>query len=104
MEKMFYTISEVSEMLEEPASKIRYWSDKFPHQVKPRRTAKGNRQYMQADIDALRQIRLLSGRGLTLEGVAREMGKGSDRTDKTARALACLKDIKARLEEIKETL
>lgn len=104
MGKYYYSISEVSEMLGEPASRIRYWSDHFPNRVRAVRTAKGNRQFTQADIDALRQIRVLIGRGLSLDGVEKEMHSNGGRVEKTARALASLRDIKARLEEIKETL
>ena len=45
MEKLYYTIGEVSRMLGENASLIRFWSNSFSKFVKPKRNAKGNRLY-----------------------------------------------------------
>ncbi len=104
MKKMFYSISEVSDILSEPISKVRYWSDKFPSRVQPHRTSKGNRQFTEADIDALKQIKLLAGRGLSLEAVERELASGSSSADSTARALDELRSIRERLLEIRAKL
>ena len=59
MAKMFYTIGEVSEMLGENASAIRYWSNHFEKFIKPERNAKGNRRFTEDDIAYLRQIQFL---------------------------------------------
>lgn len=105
MDKIFYTISEVSSMLEIPDTTVRYWSDSFPKFVKPSRNAKGNRLFRQADIDALRQIRyLLKDKGLTIEGATRQLTADKTGIDKTARAIACLEDIRARLIEVRKGL
>ncbi|MBQ0078187.1 MAG: MerR family transcriptional regulator [Bacteroidales bacterium] len=104
MQKMFYSISEAAELIGEPISKIRYWSDKFPSRVQPHRTAKGNRQFTQDDIDALKQIKLLAGRGLSLEAVERELASGSNSAESVAKALDQLKSIRERLLEIREKL
>ena len=56
MERLFYTIGEVADMLEVNVSLVRYWSDNFSRFLKPHRNAKGNRLYTQEDIDVLKQI------------------------------------------------
>ena len=69
MEKLYYSIGEVAQALEESVSCIRFWTNSFPKQIHPRRTAKGNRQYSEEDIEALRRIKyLIKGQGMTLEG------------------------------------
>ena len=62
MEKLFYSISEVSEILGESVSLVRFWSNSFPRHIKPRRNAKGNRMFTADDIEALKQIHLLKKR------------------------------------------
>jgi len=105
MEKLFYTMSEVSAMLEVPDTTVRFWSDSFPKFVKPQRNAKGNRQFRAGDIDALRQIKyLLKDKGLTIGGATKQMTADRTGVDKTARAITCLEDIRARLVEVRKSL
>ena len=59
MEKLYYTIGEVSEILGESASLVRFWTNSFPKVLKPKRNAKGNRLYTKDDLAALQQIHLL---------------------------------------------
>ena len=41
-EKLYYSIGEVSEILGESTSLVRFWSDSFPEFVRPERNKKGN--------------------------------------------------------------
>ena len=67
--KMYYSISEVSEMLSIPASTLRYWEKELPS-VNPRKSQGGTRKYAASDIDELRLIhRLVKEEGHTIEGV-----------------------------------
>ena len=71
MEKVFYTIGEVAEILGESASLVRYWTNTFSKFLKPKRNAKGNRLYKKEDIDTIKQIHLLvKTEGMTLEGAS----------------------------------
>ncbi len=102
MEKMFYTIGEVSEQLSEPQSRVRFWSDSFAFLVKPERNAKGNRLFRPEDLQALRQIQyLLNVEKMTIEGAAKRLREDKGKTDKNARILLKLREIKADLLEIK---
>lgn len=105
MKKLFYTIGEVSEMLEVPDSTVRYWSDSFPRYVKPRRNAKGNRQFREEDIEALRTIKyLLKEKGLTIEGAEKQLMVDHSSVNKVARAIEILESLKLRLFEVRKTL
>ena len=42
-EKLYYSISEVAELLELNASTIRFWEKEF-QELQPKKTQKGNRQ------------------------------------------------------------
>jgi len=47
--KLFYSITEVAEMFNVNASLIRFWDKEFTI-IKPRKNAKGNRQFTVEDI------------------------------------------------------
>ena len=56
MEKLYYSIGEVADMMKVSVSLVRFWSNSFSRYVKPKRNAKGNRLYRAEDVDALKQI------------------------------------------------
>lgn len=105
MEKLFYSISEVAGILGESVSLVRFWSNSFPKYIKPRRNAKGNRQFTVEDIETLKQIHLLvKDKGMTLEGAANVLAAGKASVDRNVKALDSLKEIRAQLVEIKNSL
>lgn len=105
MEKLFYSISEVSEILGESVSLVRFWSNSFPKFIKPKRNAKGNRLYTADDLDALKQIHyLVKDKGLTLEGAAKQMAAANSSVDGSVKVLESLKEIRAQLMEIKNSI
>lgn len=93
MKKIYRTISEVAEMLEENPSTLRFWEDEF-RQISPRRSSGGKRLYQESDIEILRKIRyLLREKKLSIEGAREQLSEES--TDI---------DIIERLEKIKRIL
>jgi len=56
MDKLFYTIDEVSKMLDLPKSTIRYWEKKF-RRLTPVRTQGNRRLYRKQDIELLKRIK-----------------------------------------------
>ena len=105
MAKLFYTISEVADILGESVSLVRFWSNSFPRQVKPKRNAKGNRLYTESDIDALKKIHfLVKTKGMTLEGAAAQMDSDKSGADRSVKALESLREIRRQLVEIKKGL
>lgn len=105
MEKLFYSISEAAQLLGENATTVRFWSNSFERFVKPQRNAKGNRMYTEADIQMLRQIKMLvKDQGLTLEGAQKKLATEKNLVEKRARAIASLKEIRRELEAVRKSL
>ena len=64
----FYSIGEVSKMLNEAPSTLRYWEKEF-EQIRPLTTDFGRRVYTQAHIDVITKIKtLLHEDGMTIKG------------------------------------
>ena len=105
MEKLFYSISEAAAAIGESVSLVRFWTNSFPNLLKPRRNAKGNRQYTADDIEMLKQIHfLVKDKGLTLEGAAKSIAADKAPVSNSVKALDSLKRIKAQLVEIKSSI
>lgn len=105
MDKLFYSISEVAEMLGESVSLVRFWTNTFERFIKPRRTANGKRQYTAEDIETLKQVHhLVKVKGMTLEGAAQQLSSERSSVDKRVKAIDSLKEIRAQLVEIKKSL
>ena len=105
MAKTIYTMGEVAEILGENTSAVRYWCNYFERFIKPQRNGKGNRLFHEEDIDTLKQIKhLVKNEGLTLEGAAARMTEDRRSVEKRVKALDSLRDIRARLMEVKKSL
>jgi len=105
MEKLYYTIGEVAEILGESTSLVRFWTNNFPKYLKPNRNAKGNRLYTKDDIDVLKQLHLLiKDKGMTLEGASKRLSSDRKTVDDRVKALDSLKEIKKQLEEIRSQI
>ena len=105
MDKLYYTIGEVSELLGETTSLVRFWSNSFPKYIKPKRNAKGNRLYTEEDLDCLKQIHLLvKEQGLTLEGAAKKLSADRKKVEGRVKVLDSLKEIRAQLVEVRKSL
>ncbi len=72
IEKFFYSIKEVSEILNVPKSTIRFWEKKFK-EINPQRTSGKRRLYTKEDIEILKKIKsLLYDEGLSIEGARKK--------------------------------
>lgn len=58
MQKLYFSISEISEQLGETANILRYWEKEFPI-LKPKKNRKGNRTYSIKDLIILKSIKKL---------------------------------------------
>ena len=105
MEKLYYPIGEVAEILGEAPSLVRFWTTTFEKFLKPRRNVKGNRIYTVEEIDTLKQIHfLVKEQGLTLEGAARCLSEDRQQVESRVKALDALKELREQLVEIRKTL
>ncbi len=68
IKKLYYSISEISEMLDIKQSVIRYWESEFK-ELKPQKNRAGNRIYKKDDIAILRMINhYVHGKHLSIHG------------------------------------
>ena len=105
IEKLYYTVGEVAEVLDENSSLVRFWAQKFPEFIKPARNKKGNRLFTGEDMANLRLIHyLVKECGMTLEGAAKRMKDNRSGVDRRVDVIESLSSIKERLLEIKESL
>ncbi len=75
IKKLYYSISEVSELTDLKQYVLRYWETEFK-QLNPPKNRAGNRTYRQKDIDLILQIKeLLYDRKFTIEGARSELSK-----------------------------
>ena len=77
IEKLYYSISEVSEITQLKQYVLRYWETEFP-MLHPKKNRAGNRSYRQADIDTILKIKgLLYKQKYTIEGAREKLKAGN---------------------------
>ena len=101
--KRFYKIGEVSKIIGEPASTIRFWEKEFS-QLKPVKNSKGQRVYNDRDIEILKFIKSKRDSGLTIEGIKRELRNSKNEIKNKTDIKSELREIKRELERLLETL
>ena len=105
MDKLFYTVGEVAEILGESTSLVRFWANEFPKFIKPQRNAKGNRLFTKEDVETFKHIHVLVKlEGLTLEGAAKRLAGERKNVINKTKVLESLKDIRKQLSEIRAEL
>ena len=105
MEKYFYTVGDVAEILGESTSLVRFWANEFPKFIRPQRNAKGNRLFSKGDVETFKHIHVLVKlEGLTLEGAAKRLAGERKNVINKTKVLESLKDIRKQLSEIRAEL
>ena len=73
IKKLYYSIGEVSKIMDLKAYVLRYWETEFK-QLKPPKNRAGNRTYRQSDIDLILYIKdLLYTKKFTIEGARHQL-------------------------------
>jgi len=73
--KMYYSITEVAELIALKPHILRYWETEFTI-LHPKKNRAGNRAYRKKDIETVKLIkRLLYTEGYTIEGAKRQIRK-----------------------------
>ena len=104
LDKKFYKIGDVAEILGIPMSTLRYWETQFTI-IKPRRNAKNIRFYTPNDIETIRKIHyLVKEKGFKLDAAQAQIRANRDGVDKRFEVVDRLKDIKAQLEGLRNAL
>ena len=100
-EKLYFSIGELAKAFDVNASLIRFWDKEFDI-LKPKKNAKGNRQFSQDDVKNLQLIyHLVKERGFTLEGAKTHLKYGQKKTLDKFEIISKLESIKAQLLNMK---
>lgn len=104
IDKRFYKIKEVSEILDLPASTLRFWETQFSL-LKPRRNDGGTRFYTPADIETLKMIKyLIKDKGLKIEAARETIRRNHSGVSRHHRAVETLKDVRSQLQSLLDAL
>jgi DNA-binding transcriptional MerR regulator len=104
IEKLYYSIGEVAEMLDVPVSTVRFWENEFDI-LKPMKNKKGNRMFTPSDIKNLKIIHhLLKKEGMTLSGVKKKLSGKWEETDYKYEINESLQKIKTILLDIRDNV
>ena len=104
VEKLYYSIGEVAEMLDVPVSTVRFWENEFDI-LKPMKNKKGNRLFTAADIKNLRIIHhLVKEDGMTLSGAKKKLLEKWEETDYKFEINESLLRIKTILLDIRDNI
>lgn len=96
-QKLYYSISEVSELFDLNASTLRFWEKEF-EELKPTKNKKGNRLFTQKDIDHIAKIvDLVKHQGFTIQGAKEQMKQKSKVAGSNEEIIKRLQEIKAKL-------
>ena len=108
-EKIYYSISEVSQLTEIKAYVLRFWEKEFST-LKPKKNRAGNRSYQQKDIDMVNRIKhLLYEEGHTIEGARSKLKLVNKNTKtkseiKSSQLRGLLLEVRKELREILKLL
>jgi DNA-binding transcriptional MerR regulator len=104
IEKKYYSIGEVAEMLNVATSLIRFWETEFDI-IKPKKNRKGNRQFTKEDIANIKLIyHLVKDRGYTLQGAKTLLKSSSNPLKHKMSNIDSLKKVRSFLVELKNQL
>ncbi|HBE41152.1 MAG TPA: MerR family transcriptional regulator [Bacteroidales bacterium] len=104
IEKLYYSIGEVSEMLGVPVSTVRFWENEFDV-LKPMKNKKGNRMFTPDDIRSLKIIhRLLKEEGMTLQGAKKKLAGKWEETDYKYEITESLQKVRNLLMDLRDNI
>ena len=98
IEKLYYSIGEVAEMLKINASQIRFWDKQF-ETIKPHKNKNGNRLFTKKDIESISKVNeLINEKGFTIQGARQYLEQSPEMfDDKREQAIAYLRLLKEKL-------
>jgi DNA-binding transcriptional MerR regulator len=104
IEKLYYSIGEVSKMFDVNTSLIRFWEKEFDI-IKPKKNKKGNRLFTKQDVENFRVIfHLVKERGYTLQGAKDKLKDNKEDVADNVEMVKRLENVKAFLLELKKSL
>jgi DNA-binding transcriptional MerR regulator len=104
IEKLYYSIGEVSQLFNVNTSLIRFWEKEFDI-IKPHKNKKGNRLFTPIDVENFHLIyHLVKEKGMTLKGAAKKLKENKEDTIHNFEVIRNLESIRGMLMEMKENI
>ncbi len=98
IEKLYYSIGEVAQMLDVNTSLLRYWESEFK-EMQVRKDRNGVRLFTKPDIEMLKTIySLVKEKGFTIEGAKLQLKQNNEMGDKE-KALERLLSLKLKMQK-----
>ena len=102
--KQYYSIAEVSDMFNLPASLLRYWEKEFPT-IQPKKGGNNVRMYTKEDIEEISLINdLVKKRNMKLAAARELIQRNREGAKNSSDLLMRLNGVREQLIEIKKTL
>ncbi|MCD8739549.1 MerR family transcriptional regulator [Mucilaginibacter roseus] len=102
--KMYYTMGEVSAMFDVNQSLLRFYEKEFDI-LQPKKNKKGNRYFTNEDIENLKVIfHLIRDKGYTINGAKEHMRNNMGESKDQQRVLNALENLKKFLLEVRDQL
>ncbi len=104
IEKKYYKIREVAEIIGLPISTLRFWERKFTI-IKPKRNEHGTRFYTVADLERIRLVAfLVKEKGMKLEAAEQQIRQNHSGISRKVEAIESLKQIRLKLKTMLDAL
>lgn len=104
LEKLYYSMGDVSTMMNVAPSLLRFWEKEF-EVLAPKKNKKGNRLYTKSDIETIKLIYFLTKeQGHTLQGAKEKLKLRRQPAEKNMAVLESLKKVREFLVEMREGL
>lgn len=104
LNKKYYKISEVAEIINVAPSTLRFWEGQFTI-IKPKRNDKGTRFYTPKDIEIIRMIHfLVKEKGLKLEAAQEQIRRNHSGVSRRYEAIERLKGVRDVLQQMLHAL
>lgn len=102
--RLYYTMGQVSELFDLPASTIRFWETRFSV-IRPKKNAKGNRLFTPEDVENLKLIyHLTKEKKMTLAGAEKYMLQRKVAARGEMTVVELLQKVRSTLLEIRQEL
>ncbi len=104
IEKIFFSIGEVADILGVTPSSIRYWENQF-EELEPRKSTKGTRQFTESDIETLKLIHfLVKDKGLTIKGAKTKLKYSRQETVHSLELIRRLQEVREELVQLRNEM
>lgn len=105
LDKQYYKIKEVADMLGIPQSTLRFWEKEFPRMINPMRSSKNLRYYRPKDIENIRMIHyLIKDKGLKIEAAKSYLRSNPKNVSRSPEIIDRLVEVRDELDSLLRAL